>query len=429
MFINSYKNEQLMNIKFLTKLTLIITISICFWLSFLIVVKAESKPIIIGMSGAFNGSSANIGRELYQGSMAYFDYINDNGGIKGHPILLKAYDDGYNPFLTIKNTMNLVEKDQVLLLFNYVGTPTVTKILPLLHKYESKNILLFFPFTGAQPHRQPPFDEFVFNLRPSYQQETGGLVEHFLSLNKKRIAVFYQIDSYGRSGWNGVRKKLKESGLSMVTEATYYRGKKFNSDFSSQVEILKKSNPDAIISIASYEAAAGFIRDARNANLKIPIANISFTGSDNLLGLLETINNNNKIDYTDNLINSQVIPSYEDLTLSASKEYRLYINKYQKKIPNHLIKENHVIPKYSLVSFEGFLNAKLLVKILENIPNLDEVKNLKSIIENMNNIDIGINIPIKFSPESHQALNNIYYTTIIDGKNTPIQNGKSWLNK
>ncbi|MGB5594194.1 MAG: ABC transporter substrate-binding protein, partial [Crocosphaera sp.] len=272
--------------KFIGKLLIIFAVSLFLWVINIVLVSAETQPIKIGMSADFKGASRGLGIELYQGSMAYFDYINKSGGIQGHPIIIQAYDDGYNPLPAIHNTIRLVEKDQVFLLFNYVGTPTVTRILPLLKMYHNQHMFLFFPFTGSQPHRQYPYDQFVFNLRASYREETSGLVKNFLKIGRKRIAVFYQIDAYGRSGWDGVKRQLQSANLNIVAEATYRRGTEYNESFQAQVDILKKAKPDAIISIGSYQASAGFIRDARNGNWNIPIANVSFVGSESLLNLL-----------------------------------------------------------------------------------------------------------------------------------------------
>jgi ABC-type branched-subunit amino acid transport system substrate-binding protein len=101
-----------------------------------------------------------------------------------------------------------------------VGTPTVTRVLPLLKIYSNRSSYLFFPFTGAQPQREPPYNEFVFNLRASYREETEGLVDNFVKVGRNRIAVFYQADAYGRSGWDGVRRALAKYGLGIVGEAT-----------------------------------------------------------------------------------------------------------------------------------------------------------------------------------------------------------------
>src|SRR5713226_441439 len=211
--------------------------------------NARSQDIVLGMSAAFTGPSKGLGIELYRGSKAYFDHVNSKGGVHGRKVVIKAYDDGYNPLPAIENTIRLVENDKVFLLFNYVGTPTTTRCLPLLKRYRDQSILLFFPFTGAQPQRQQPYGEFAFNLRASYYQETAGLVNHFVEIGRKRVAVFYQIDAYGRNGWEGVRSALARHDLKMTGEATYRRGTTYAASMKQQVDVLRKTDPDAVISI------------------------------------------------------------------------------------------------------------------------------------------------------------------------------------
>ena len=192
-------------------------------------------PIVVGMSGAFTGPSRGLGIELYRGSMAWFDEVNDKGGVHGRKIVLKAYDDGYNPTPAIENTVRLIEKDHAFVLFDYVGTPTVTRVLPLLKRHEDQKVYLFCPFTGAESMRRPPYDRFVFNLRASYKDETRGLVNNFVRIGRRKIAIFYQIDAYGRAGWDGVREALAACpdpdhpgrDLAIAAEATYRRGAVF----------------------------------------------------------------------------------------------------------------------------------------------------------------------------------------------------------
>ena len=183
--------------------------------------------IVLGTSAAFSGPSRGLGIELYRGAMAYFEHVNQQGGIHGRRIILKLYNDGYQPDPCVNNTMALMLQDGVFLLFGYVGTPTVTRVLPMLKKYQDEGMYLFFPFTGAQPQREPPYGDFAFNLRASYRQETAGLVDNFISVGRRRIAVFYQADAYGRSGWAGVRAALRRHDLTIAGEATYRRGEKF----------------------------------------------------------------------------------------------------------------------------------------------------------------------------------------------------------
>jgi branched-chain amino acid transport system substrate-binding protein len=387
---------------------------------------AHGEEIVVGMSAAFTGPSKGLGIELYRGSMAYFTQVNQEGGIHGRKIVIKAYDDGYNPVPAIDNTIRLIDKDDVLLLFNYVGTPTTTRCLPLLKKHRGKSVLLFFPFSGAQPQRQQPYGEFAFNLRASYFQETGGLVDHFVAIGRKRVAVFYQIDAYGRNGWDGVRTSLARHGLKMTGEATYRRGTTYQESLRPQVDLLRKTDADAVISIGSYAACAAFVRDARDAGWNVPIANVSFVGSENLLELLQHSGKANGADYTSNLINSQVVPSYEDLTLPAVSEYRQLMVRHRPMPPQELLNEEYLPAYLSFISLEGFLNAKLLVAILKKMGPPFDRDRLKRAAESMADLDIGMGEPVSFGKDRHQAIDRVYFTEVRQGRFEPLEDWKRW---
>lgn len=387
---------------------------------------AQANEIVLGMSAAFKGPTGGLGTELYRGAVAYIEHVNRQGGVNGKKIIIKAYDDGYNPIPAIKNTIRLIEEDQVFALFNYVGTPTVARVLPILKSNSNKHIYLFFPFTGAMPHRKPPYDEYVFNLRASYEQETGGLVENFLKIGRKRIGIFYQADAYGRSGWDGVRKTLTKYGGRIVAEATYQRGAKYTDSFKNQVQILRDAGTDAVISVGAYAACAGFIRDARDMGWDVPIANVSFVGSEFMINLLLEEERKTGRKYTYNLINSQVVPSYEDLSLPAVREYRKLMDLYNPMPPQNLIESDYRPLKYSFVSFEGFLNAKVIVEVLKKMGNEPRRENIKKVVESIKNLDIGIDEKISFSQQKHQALDKVYYTTFKNGKFVPIKDWSEW---
>lgn len=388
--------------------------------------EPHPHEIILGNSAAYQGVSRELGIELYRGSMAYFEMINAAGGINSRPIRILVNDDGYNPVPAVENTIKLIKDHKLNLLFGYVGTPTVTRVLPLLKKFEEEHIYLFFPFTGAEPQRQPPYAQYVFNLRASYREETAGLVNLFVGLGLKKIAVFYQIDAYGRSGWDGVRNALKEHGLKMHSEATYRRGTKFTHSLDTQVQIIKESGTDAIISVGAYQACAGFIRDARDAGFTGPIANVSFVGSEKMLALLGETGEKTGRDYTFNLVNSQVVPSYEDRAIPAVRQYRNLMKEMNPKGPEEFMDKDYQSPEFSFVSFEGFLNARLMVEILKRLEDVSDRDQMGRAIETMGKIDIGLLEPVEFGPGKHQALDTVYFTTVSDGRFVPIRDD-SWL--
>jgi branched-chain amino acid transport system substrate-binding protein len=388
--------------------------------------RAEGGPLVLGMSAAFKGPSRGLSIELYRGSMAYFEHVNRSGGIEGRQVVIKAADDGYNPIPAIENTVRFIRQDDTFLLFDYMGSPTVARMLPLLKQASDRSFYLFFPFSGAEPQRQPPYHEFVFNLRASYGEETAGLVDHFVKIGRKRIAVFYQCDAYGRSGWNGVRTTLAGYNLRMVGEATYRRGTPYAESLRPQVEILRAADPDIVISVGTYSACAGLIRDARDAAWDVPIANVSGVDSENLLRLLIDTGRTRGKDYTRDIINSQVVPSYSDTSLPAVREYRELMDRYRPMPPRDLLDEDYAPPRYSFISLEGYLNARLLVEVLRRMGPDPRRERIKEVVESIKDLDLGIDATVSFGPGKHQGLDQVYYTVASDGRFVTLKDWKVW---
>ncbi len=398
------------------KLCVILCGCLCLYVASAEAVLDIRPEIAVGMSAAFKGSSRSIGIELYRGSRAYFDVINSSGGINGRNIKLIAYDDSYSPIPAVANTVRLIEKDKAFLLFGYVGTATVIRVLPLLKVYSEQNLTMFFPLTGAQPQRQAPYDAFTFNLRPSYRQEVQGLVDNFVNVGRKKIGVFYQIDAYGRSGWDATRKALASHDLKIVSESTYRRGASFEADMKQQVEILKDAGVDAVICVGAYAASAAFIRDARDAGWEVPIANLSFAGSEAMLSLLLGITKANGREYVHDLVNTQVVPSFEDTSIPAVRQYRSVMERMDRygavMPPEGEYDPDYEALPFGFVSFEGFLNAKLLVEVLRRLgPELDRA-NLRTVTQGIEEFNLGIVFPATFGPESNQALDKVYFMTV-----------------
>lgn len=383
----------------------------------------EPKELVFGVSSAFTGANGEMGIEFYRGVMAYLNHINAMGGVNGYTIRILPANDGYNPGPCFENTVRFILEDNVFALFSYIGTPTTTHILPLLQKFEQRDTFLLFPLSGSQPLRSPPFGQYVYNLRPSYFQETAELVDHLVSLGRERIAVFYQNDAYGRTGWDGVRRALKKFGKHIVSEAAYLRGADFNQDFSHEVELLMVGKPDAIICVSTYASQGGVIRDLRNAGHTLPVAGLSFADSDKMLDLLLKEGSVSDQDYTGNLINTQVVPSYEDLSLPSVRLYRMLMDSYE-GVPG-VYGEDYVPRRFSYVSFEGFLNGMLLVEVIKRMGSVPARSKLPEAIRSISDFDLGIGERVDFT-DSHQGLNRIYFTTVRDKLFLPVTDWERW---
>ena len=202
---------------------------------------AELPPIVIGVSNVQSGPSSMLGQTLLLGSKAYFDLVNQHGGIRGRKIAIILKDDKYEPDPAVQNTNELIEQDKVFFLFDYVGTPTLTRVLPLLKYYEKEGIVNVAPFTGADPQRTPPYDRFVFNIRASYREETRALVRYLYHQGYRRIGFLGQADAYGKSGEIGVNAALLEYGLKIVSTVTYPRNQGLETPMTSQVKLTARS--------------------------------------------------------------------------------------------------------------------------------------------------------------------------------------------
>lgn len=326
--------------------------------------NAYAQEIYLGMSADFSGPNRGLGIEFYLGAASYFEALNSRGGIHGRKVIIKAYDDRYEPEPAVNNTIRLVEEDQVFALFNYVGTPTATRVLPLLKYYQDQDIYLFTPLTGADPVLG---HEFVVGLRASYNEEISVAVDRFVAAGATRIGVMHQLDAYGRGGWQSVKKSLERHGLDIVAEATYERGQSLDSSFLPQVQILKDADPDAIISIATYEAGAAFIRDARDNGLQSVIHNLSFAGIFKMFKHLQAMEKKYSRDYLSGLVSSQVVPFYGYEDYELIQEYIDCHDRHSPGYPDNIRISGYDSSGPNSVGFEGFLNAMFISAVLENL--------------------------------------------------------------
>ena len=392
---------------------------------------ASQGIIRLGMSADFSAGARALSIELYRGAMAYLLPLNNAGGLNGRRVVIKAYDDRYEPDLAIRNTLKLMDEDDVFALFSYVGTPTMNRTLPVLQMHHDKNFLLFFPFTGADTNRLPPYDQLSFNLRASYDQEMKGLINHFVAVNRTRIAVFYQADAYGRAGWGGLREALNQHGLEIAGEATYRRGSPFDQSYDRQVAIMQRLQPDAVVCVGTYPACAGFVRDLRDRDVDCPVATLSFVGGEAMLALLSAAEQDTNTDYTSRLVSTQVVPSYNDDSVPAVREYRAAMDRNRDAImpPDSLIyphgktaERDYAPLPYGFISLEGYLDAKLFTAILQRMGANPRRADLAATVLAMGDFDLGMGQPLSFGGDTarRQASDKVYYTVVNDGRFVPF---------
>jgi ABC-type branched-subunit amino acid transport system substrate-binding protein len=115
------------------------------------------------------------------------------------------------------------------------------------------------------------------------------------------------------------------------------------------------------------------------------------------------------------------------MSLPAVKEYRQRMDEYGAKVPHPSGASDYQPVRYSFVSLEGFLNAKLLVQILSNMGSAPAKDRIKETVENVRNLDLGVGSLISFGPDKHQGLDRVYFTTLEDNKFVPLASWEKWI--
>jgi ABC-type branched-subunit amino acid transport system substrate-binding protein len=299
--------------------------------------QAQGSKIILGQSAAFTGPAAQLGIQFHQGAKVWFDQINAQGGAAGRQIEIRTMDDGYEPDRCAQNTRKLIDED-VFALFGYIGTPTSLAALPLV---KESQIPFIAPFTGAMGLREPLLKN-VFHLRASYNDETALIVKQLTNLGLKKIAVFYQNDSYGKAGLDGTVLALDKLGLKPVALATVERN---SVDVAQAVQVLTAASPDAIVQISAYKSCAALIRAARKVGFGGRFFNVSFVGTQ---ALADELGKDGA-----GVVVSQVVPSPYNATRQISREFRAAVRQSSGAQVN-----------YS--SMEGYLAARLFTEGLEH---------------------------------------------------------------
>ncbi len=217
--------------------------------------------IKIGNIMPYSGPASAYG-VIGQTEAAYFKKINEEGGINGRKINFISYDDGYSPPKTVEQARKLVESDNVLMVYNPLGTPPNTAIQKYLN---SQKVPQLFVATGATKWNNPKEFPWTMGWQPNYQAE-GVIYAHYILKNKPnaKIAILYQNDDYGKDYLKGFMDGLAEKIKPVVTlsyEVT-------DPTIDSQMSRLQASGADTFFNITTPKFAAMAIKKAAELQWK-----------------------------------------------------------------------------------------------------------------------------------------------------------------
>jgi branched-chain amino acid transport system substrate-binding protein len=187
---------------------------------------------------------------------AYFNKINAEGGINGRKINFISYDDGYSPPKTVEQARKLVESDEVLLVFNSLGTPPNSAIQKYMN---SKKVPQLFVATGATKWNDPKEFPWTMGWQPNYQSESRIYAKYILKeMPNAKIAILYQNDDYGKDYVKGLKDGLGTKAASMIVAEESYETTQPTID--SSIVKLKSTNADVFFNVTTPKFAAQAIK-------------------------------------------------------------------------------------------------------------------------------------------------------------------------
>lgn len=346
-------------------------------------VGVTDTEILLGQSLGLTGPLAELTLDISNGTRAYVNEVNTRGGIHGRRLKVITMDDGYQAPNTVKNAEQMIKQDKVFAIFNVTGTPNSEAILPLVTQ---SGVPFFSPFTGAESLRNPPMPN-VFNVRASYRDETEKLAQHLQTVGIQRIGVVYQASSFGKDGLAGVEAAMAQRGMKPHFVASIQSNA---SDTDAAVTAVSESNPGAIILITAGRPTFEFIKSYNKARRGVQFYTLSVMGaSANIKALGKD---------GVGVVVASVVPFPWSQALPLVKEYQSAMQKIG-------------LTDYSFVSFESYINARVLGAAIERTGKNLTRTGLVNAAENMRQVSLG-GFHVGYSKTSRQASKHVELTII-----------------
>jgi ABC-type branched-subunit amino acid transport system substrate-binding protein len=302
--------------------------------------RSDGDPIKLGQTIALTGPLAELGVALNQGAQACFAAVNARGGVNGRPIQLLALDDGYDVKRAVANFKNLLGDPSLFCLFGCFGTPIIEALLPMIR---GTDVPSFTAYTGALVAR-PPDMRNVFNVRASYPQEAGRLVQHLATIGLKRVAVAYQNNAFGREVAQAAEAAIRQHGLTLVASATVDND---GSGADAAIERIAAAEPEAALLGLAGKPTVVFVKGMRAKRRGLPLYALSVLGSAATLAAIG--------DDAHGIAVSQVVPMP---TLAAVPVVRDFHQAW--RALGATLEPSHL-------ALEGYINARVFVDVLKRI--------------------------------------------------------------
>ena len=345
-----------------------------------------ADTVTLGQSASLTGPTEELGREMKAGAEAYFNAVNDAGGIYGRKIKLLSLDDAGAPERTKANTLKLLNEEKVFALFGYTGAYTINPILPLIEK---NKVPFFAPASGDLSTRDP-VRRYVFNIRASYNEETEKIVEQLARRGLTKIALFYQNDAYGRAGMAGLERALRQRKSNILIFGSTDRN---STNVASSAQTIAKSGAQAVMISAGAITASAFIKEMKKLGSGAQICLLSSVGAKTLAAQLGNDGRGVEV--------SQVVPLPYSDSEPLGREYLKRIGG-----PGNA----------SFASLEGYIAANIFVEGLRKAGKVPTRESFVDALDKIGSVDLR-GFRVKFSADNHNGSSLVELTVLGAGGN------------
>jgi branched-chain amino acid transport system substrate-binding protein len=215
---------------------------------------ASDTEIRIGNIMPYSGPASAYGT-IGKTEAAYFRMVNESGGVRGRKIKFISYDDGYSPPKTVEQARKLVESDEVLLIFNSLGTATNSAIRTYMNE---KKVPQLFVASGASKWNDPKQFPWTMGWQPSYRDEARVYAKYIMKQKPDaKVGVLYQNDDFGKDYLKGLKDAFGDKASMIVAEESYETSEPTVDD---HIVKLKAAGADTFISITTPKFAAQAIK-------------------------------------------------------------------------------------------------------------------------------------------------------------------------
>jgi branched-chain amino acid transport system substrate-binding protein len=218
--------------------------------------------IKLGNTAPYSGPASSYAT-IAKSALAYFDMVNEKGGVHGRKIEVISLDDGYSPPKAVEQTRKLVESEEVFAIFMPLGSPTSAATQNYLNQ---KKVPLIFVTSGAERWNQPKKYPWSVGWNVEYATEGKIYAKYILSnVKDPKIAILYANDDFGKAVLSGLRGGLGEHSNALVDAVSYELS---DPTIDSQVARLKNSGATVLVSASTPKFAAQSIRAVDNLSWK-----------------------------------------------------------------------------------------------------------------------------------------------------------------